>query len=174
MSLIDRINLHFKVGAFALISFTEEEKQFIPMISQAETFADVVVICQELMKYINEKKKEQEKVADAPAQEQSASDGGGMPQNNSSQEQGEEEEIEQGEGEDESVGSGMSDGASGPDEERSETQKAFDENAEALNQLHSWIRDVEYVEVGENNLNEIVVPFKVIHQHIENLSLIHI
>ena len=168
MSLIDRINLHFKVGAFALISFTEEEKQFIPMIAQAETFADVVVICQELMKYINEKKKEQEKVADSPAQEQSASDGGGMPQNDSSQEQGEEEKFEQGEGEDESFGSSMSDGASGPDEEHSETQKAFDENAEALNQLNSWIRDVEYVEVGENNLNEIVVPFKVIHQHIEN------
>ena len=37
-SLIDRINLHFKIGATAMIPFVEEEKQFIKRIDVCETF----------------------------------------------------------------------------------------------------------------------------------------
>lgn len=60
MSLIDRINLHFKIGAFALIPFNEEEKEFVEMTEQAETFADVILICEELVKYLKENNLQQE------------------------------------------------------------------------------------------------------------------
>jgi hypothetical protein len=43
-SLIDRINLHFKVGATALIPFVENEKVFVNRTEEAETFAEVLKI----------------------------------------------------------------------------------------------------------------------------------
>ena len=171
-SLIDRINLHFKIGAFALVPFQDDEKHFLFMIEEAETFADVTVIVRLLNDFI--KRKKQEKVADVPAQEQSTGSGGGMPQNVPAQEQSEEQGESDQKEEQSSTGDADLDtpsygggGASGPDEERSETQKAFDQNAQGLNTNHSWNQGVEYVEIGKNNLDEIIVPFNTLHKYIE-------
>jgi hypothetical protein len=41
-ALIDRINLHFKVGAAALIPFQEEEKVFVARSENTETFVESV------------------------------------------------------------------------------------------------------------------------------------
>ena len=41
-SLIDRINLHFKIGASALIPFSIEEKLFVARTDLAETFDEVL------------------------------------------------------------------------------------------------------------------------------------
>ena len=172
-SLIDRINLHFKIGAFALVPFQDDEKHFIFMIEEAETFADVTVIVRLLNDFI--KRKKQEKVADFPAPEQSTGNaGGGMPQNAPSQDQGEEQGESDQKEEQSSTGNADLDtlsygggGASGPDEERSETQKAFDQNAQGLNTDRAWSQGAEYVEIGKNNLDEIIVPFNTIHKYIE-------
>jgi hypothetical protein len=171
-SLIDRINLHFKIGAFALVPFQDDEKHFLFMIEEAETFADVTVIVRLLNDFI--KRKKQEKVDDAPAQEQSTGGGGGTTQNVPSQEQGENANENANEesnaNEDASVGNQSQQqggGASGPDEERSETQKAFDQNAQGLNTNNSWNQGVEYIEIGKNNLDEIIVPFNSLHKYIE-------
>ena len=43
-SLIDRINLHFKIGADALIPFSIEEKLFVARTDVAETFEEVLQI----------------------------------------------------------------------------------------------------------------------------------
>ena len=59
MSLIDRINLHFKVGAFALIPFSEDEKHFVEMTEEAETFADVILICEQIVSFLKDKYKEE-------------------------------------------------------------------------------------------------------------------
>ncbi len=171
-SLIDRINLHFKIGAFALVPFQDDEKHFLFMIEEAETFADVTVIVRLLNDFI--KRKKEEKVADVPAQEQSTGSGSGMPQNVPSQEQGENANENANEesnaNEDASVDNQSQQqggGASGPDEERSETQKAFDQNAQGLNSNNSKVWNVEYVEIGKNNLDEIIVPFNSLHKYIE-------
>ena len=171
-SLIDRINLHFKIGAFALVPFQDDEKHFLFMIEEAETFADVTVIVRLLNDFI--KRKKEEKVADVPAQEQSTGSGSGMPQNVPSQEQGENANDNANEesnaNEDAPVGNQSQQqggGASGPDEERSETQKAFDQNAQGLNSNNSMVWNVEYVEIGKNNLDEIIVPFNSLHKYIE-------
>ena len=171
-SLIDRINLHFKIGAFALVPFQDDEKHFLFMIEEAETFADVTVIVRLLNDFI--KRKKEEKVADVPAQEQSTGSGSGMPQNVPSQEQGENANENANEesnaNEDASVDNQSQQqggGASGPDEERSETQKAFDQNAQGLNSNNSMVWNVEYVEIGKNNLDEIIVPFNSLHKYIE-------
>ena len=46
--LIDRINLHFKVGMFAAVDFTAEELIYVDKVSTCETWDDVVAVATEL------------------------------------------------------------------------------------------------------------------------------
>jgi len=52
LSLIDRINLYFKIGAFHQIPFNDDEEEFLTQISLAETFDDVLRISQSLYEYV--------------------------------------------------------------------------------------------------------------------------
>jgi hypothetical protein len=51
MILIDRINIHFKLGAMAGVRFSETELPFIKKIDAAETWEQVVAVTQELYDY---------------------------------------------------------------------------------------------------------------------------
>lgn len=51
MILIDRINIHFKLGAMADVRFSETELPFIKKIDAAETWTQVVAVTQELYDY---------------------------------------------------------------------------------------------------------------------------
>lgn len=80
MLLIDRINLHFKVGIHnvsTIIPFADEEQQFIEMTAAAETFDDVIAVCEKIAEFVRNKK-EQEKVADVEVKNsgESGSSGG--------------------------------------------------------------------------------------------------
>jgi len=50
MPLIDRLNLHFKIGLFGhvTIPFAQDEKQYVTRMSNTETFEDVVALAKEL------------------------------------------------------------------------------------------------------------------------------
>lgn len=64
MSLIDRINLHFKIGVHdisTLIPFNEEEMEFVELTKNTETFQDVIDVCEQILHYIREKKEEKDK-----------------------------------------------------------------------------------------------------------------
>ena len=61
MNLIDRINIHFKIGAFAAVPFQENEKEFVTMTEHAETFADVLEISKMLFEYIKKSQEDREK-----------------------------------------------------------------------------------------------------------------
>jgi len=52
-SLIDRINLHFKVGASAMIPFSIEEQVFVARTDVAETFEEVLQIAVDVHKFSN-------------------------------------------------------------------------------------------------------------------------
>jgi len=61
--LIDRLNLHFKVGLFGLenIPFASEEKQYVTRMANTESFEDVVALAKELYeKHIDELEDEEE------------------------------------------------------------------------------------------------------------------
>ena len=45
LGLIDRINLHYKVGDYLNVSFSDEESVFINRIDKANTWKEVVKIC---------------------------------------------------------------------------------------------------------------------------------
>ena len=46
MKLIDRINLHCKIGAVAMIPFDDEEEEYVELVELAETFEDAVAAAQ--------------------------------------------------------------------------------------------------------------------------------
>ena len=80
MNLADRINLHFKVGAFREIPFEEKEFPIVEMVEDAETFDDVLNAAQALYKYCKEEKASKQKEDDL----ESPNLGGGGSGNNES------------------------------------------------------------------------------------------
>jgi len=58
LNLADRANLHFKIGSFLPISFSDAEKEIITLIQNAETFTDTIAAAEALYNYC---KQEQEK-----------------------------------------------------------------------------------------------------------------
>ena len=58
MLLIDRINLHFKLGSFLAVQFTEEEKQYVRRTEQLETWEEVEQLARDLMAYCKKEMEE--------------------------------------------------------------------------------------------------------------------
>jgi hypothetical protein len=54
MLLIDRINLHFKIGPFFPVNFNEVEQDFVKKVAACETFDDVIAVSKELYEYCKE------------------------------------------------------------------------------------------------------------------------
>lgn len=56
--LVDRINIHFKLGVYAGVIFGKEERVFVDAIKNVETFQEVMVITKELYQYCKEHREE--------------------------------------------------------------------------------------------------------------------
>ena len=56
MKLIDRINMHFKLGSSMKVPFTSDELQFVEMVGKSETFEDVVAASKAILEYWKENK----------------------------------------------------------------------------------------------------------------------
>ena len=48
LNLIDKINIHYKVGSFARVEFTDEEKVYIKRCDNLKTFEEVMALAKEL------------------------------------------------------------------------------------------------------------------------------
>ena len=57
LSLIDRINLHFKLGVRALIPFSEEEMTYVRAVDEADTFDKVCLVAAMIRDYVGQPKK---------------------------------------------------------------------------------------------------------------------
>jgi len=180
-SLIDRINLHFKVGATALIPFAEDEKVFITRTEEAETFAQVLQIAADVYEF-SKKEKELEQV-DATAQvDQTTQGGGGITQSGGDLEEGEGDEdqpSDPSEGEGQQHGSSQQTQASndfgddGEDDEAGETSKtqdAFDRAAEQL--TGRSYGSTYYVEIPDAVvLEDYVADWTEVHDWIDSQAL---
>ena len=60
LSLIDRINLYFKLGARIRIKFDEEEAVFVKRAEQILTFSEAVKLAEDLLAHAKKKKEDQE------------------------------------------------------------------------------------------------------------------
>jgi len=59
MNLIDRINIHFKVGAFAAVPFSKDENRFVKLVEDAKTFDDVLDTSKQIYQYLKERAEKQ-------------------------------------------------------------------------------------------------------------------
>ena len=175
-AFIDRINLHYKVGASALIPFTEEEKVFVTRAANTETFDDVLTLSEDIRKFV----KDQEEQQQQNQQESSLNNEDGkmeMDQDGEDQESDETENLQQSQ----SSGDNLSDDEledefdrenpsynQGGKHHEGETQEKFDRKAESLSDTNHG-RDITYVEIPEKvNLDKHIVDWKVVHEWIES------
>ena len=78
LSLIDRINLYFKLGTRMRIKFTEEEREFVRRTEQTITFDDAVKLAEDLLAYAKLKKeKDDEDMRDVSTRKDESEDGEG-------------------------------------------------------------------------------------------------
>ena len=172
LSLIDRINLHFKVGASAMIPFSIEEQVFVARTDVAETFEEVCEIAVDVYNFSN-KTEEVEQPATQPQQSESESNDDEETEQQTEQktqsmsdsspgfsdpidsDEVEEEEDEEDEGMD-------IDGAG----ETSETQRAFDDAAEKL--TNKFASNPVYVEIPDSvDLPTYIADWTEVHDWID-------
>ena len=184
-SLIDRINLHFKIGASALIPFSIEEQVFVARTDVAETFEEVLQIAVDVHEF-----SKQEKVMDMPAPQPSESetestDGEETEQQTEAQAESSDEDQPNTRPQGGASSSGADledvrddwydeDGNLMDDEggydagDTSETQRAFDQQAENLSSRHSRGNSI-YVEIPNKiDIDNHIVDWTTLHDWIDS------
>ena len=172
-SLIDRINLHFKIGAAAMIPFSIEEKLFVARTDVAETFEEVLQIASDVYAYSNQTETpmtHEEMLEEAESrenanekqnanEEENANEGAPVGNQSSQREVGDEGEME----EEEEFGDDYLDGG-----ETSETQRSFNDAAEKLSSPSSYGRNPVYIELPKKiDVDKIVVDWTTLHNWID-------
>ena len=163
-SLIDRINLHFKIGASAMIPFSIEEQVFVSRTDLAETFEEVCKIAVDVYNFSNKVEdiveppsqsgeSENESIGDEQSEQQqetqSAPDLGGNSSPVDSQESDEEADTAESEG-----------------GETSETQRSFNDAAEKL--TNRYAGNPVYVEIPDSvDLPTYIADWTEVHDWID-------
>ena len=183
MPLIDRINIHFKLGTQCpqQITFTPDEQVFIDRIKNAESFDDVTVIAQDLYTFCgnkrNDSKREEhmEKVkalsqnGDGESESESAAGGeesnddGEKGQNQSTGKEGN-NASEEGQKTEKRNG-GTEAGEMSQTPARSRTQQSMDSNI--AKQRNKSVRSVSYSVLETPNISNIVWDYKNFIQDME-------
>ena len=165
-SFIDRINLYFKGNLD--MKFSPEEKPFVDMVSQLETFADACLAAEQIYAFTQEKKKES---ADVPTpemiQEQNEGGSGGESEWMNGAEEG--ENANENTNEEQNANEGGNIGNSGGDTfEEGFTDENLQEKLETL--CGYSYGDSIYLEVPEIKLNHLVVSSQRIWNYYEQRS----
>ena len=165
-SLIDRINLHFKIGASAMLPFSVEEQVFVARTDVAETFEEVCQIAVDVYNFSNEVEKIEESPAQPQASENESTDG------EESVQQQESQSVNEPGGDSSPAGSWddedeeEADTAESVGGETSETQRAFDNAAEKLTNRHA--SNPVYVEIPESvDLPTYIADWTEVHDWID-------
>jgi len=178
-NLIDRINLHFKIGAYARIPFEKDEQRFVDAVADVETFEGVVEICRQLVQFLEEKK---EQTAEVPTESAAQSQGGGSQSTenangnaneaenaNEQSDVGDSKEGKSTEKSDEASDQpSSSQGGDRGGDTISETQRSFDSATEDLNTIHDWTQEPVYIETPKVDLDRVIVDHDVIMPYIAN------
>ena len=181
LSLIDRINLHFKIGASAMIPFSIEEQVFVARTDVAETFEEVCAIANDVYNFsADEKVAEQntenlnegedggedmtldEMLDEAQKRESSNEEPptGGKQSSQQSDDDGDNdcEEAEVDEEDDEGAG----------ENNNSVTQDNFDRASEKLSS-RSYGTNSTYVEIPNDvKASDVVVDWSIVHDWIDD------
>ena len=196
LSLIDRINLHFKLGAHAMMPFEGAEYVFVARADLAETFDEVCKIAQDVYNYAKTQEDEKEKT-EVPVSQTPSSTGGDTESDDEDgfgklqvdikgdrsggsstgadledvkddwyDEDGNMTEPDDGESLDDLLDGEGDDNEGGIDS--SATQQAFNEAQENLSSIDHG-QPTTYVEIPENvDTSKHVVDWKTIHTWIDS------
>ena len=69
LTLIDRINLWFKVGFSSGVTFTDQEKQFVVRAEKTETSEEVIQLAKDILKFSKEQKQQEKQEKELPDSE---------------------------------------------------------------------------------------------------------
>ena len=184
LQLIDRINLNYKVGASAMIPFSDEEKVFVTRSETTESFDEVCALAIDIYEYA---KAQQDKLnkedIDLSAQGE-AKEGAEEGNNEDNDEEFEVTTSQSGKGENKSTdemtdeqfpledlseGRGGTSGGDHNDIETSKTQRAFDESSEELNSPDLG-RPISYIEIPNKlpcKLDRYIADWEKVHAWID-------
>jgi hypothetical protein len=163
MALIDRINVHFKIGVIGnrnLVNFEPDEIQWVNRAAETETLEDVIQLSKDLVEFLKLKNSEPQQLINVSAPDDPAS---GQSQGQS---QGQSDEEGEGGNEDAPVkdpegGPGASSGgmtdSSAPDEMTSETYRSMEEKSKELVDMNA--KDYLYLDIPKLDLNSTIVPY---------------
>jgi len=155
-NILDRINLHCKMGALRNIPFSKEESFYVNKVELVETWDDVVKVTEMLMEYMQEQQDEEAENLSEELGQFNSEGGGGDP-------------LSSDEFEDDISGNGMEGEWDEPEvgdelpEDLVGTQEHFDSKQQQL--LGKKARDHQerlYFTLPDPNLASILVPYKTI------------
>ena len=167
MSFADRVNLHFKIGKFVDIDFTDSEKEVVDMVEASETFDDAIAAAHAMYELAKAKVEQQQKLdqkTDAPEVPGSAS-GEGPQGQFEDQNDGESEETDDEESVQQSGGSGGSDDW----DESVVTDELFSEKVEELNRDDNMhFGENQYVDYPNMKEGDLVVSNEYLRNTIKD------
>ena len=175
LNLADRANLHFKIGAFAKISFSTPEKEIIDLIANAETFDDTLSAAEALYNFCKQEleKKQKEEIESNSGMELQ---GGGNNNSDSSDnsestvdESNTNASVENRSGSDDH-NTGVDASSPAVEEAEPTNQEPQVETATALEQALKDLSNTEgresvYFELPKVDLEKIIVSNEDIHKH---------
>lgn len=196
LPLIDRINLHFKLGTLYSIAFTEEEMEWVRKVDRTETFQDVVELCDALYEYSKEKESQfqfdnlfDEEDDEFDDYEESEMSMGSPEDKNSGQTKGKGSGSEEdGEGNSEDEGEASSGGDGNDDEQdkvsssgieggtgnagsepKSITDMNYRERETSLVNMDEGQREPLYIQYKEIPYRDYIMDFKKVHADLTSL-----
>ena len=169
LSFVDRVNLHYKIGNFVSVPFSDEEMIYVTKASKCESFDQVLDLSQEVYDYLKTQAEEQE-VPSTPEQQKSKS-------NNS--EQGESDKVESSDKSEEDNGDNQkleqsnngetsrtdNKNPSGGDAFDTITDRNLEDSIEDLNKEDNLGRhDPEYIDIPNIDIDKVIAPNVEVHE----------
>ncbi len=168
-NLADRVNLHYKIGSFLDVSFSDAEKEIVNLIGAAETFDEMLDASKVLYEYCQKQQEQEEKInlENQPNKQGNLDFDFPSP----SEEEGEEGE-EDSEGKSQQTPQMEESGNSEAQPDAGDSFEPEVRTADALEQkLQDFIekngQDNVYVELPKLNLDKVLVSNEDVHNEID-------
>jgi hypothetical protein len=160
LPLIDRINLHFKLGTIgAKFNFTDEEQVFVDRCATTQTEDDVMDVVRDLLAY-SQQKEDATETRHVNVGDETGRGNGDI------EIDGPQEEVEEGNGDEDDTdtteegdSNPKGEGADGPCPSRPMTQEALDQNLQDMQDKGSHVSDIKYVDMPNCDLDSFIQDY---------------
>ena len=171
LELIDRINLHYKIGIHSLqtiIDFSADEKPFVEMVGEAETFDEALAAARAVFEYQKKDKEFTEKV-EVQIKPDLTQEGSGNEIQNNSEDSSEVDmemkgESQQPQSADEDQPDQEPEGAGKSGGMEAKTDSSLKEKLQNMADTHNKYDAPVYVEIPDFNINEYIFPINEFHK----------